>query len=260
MSQLYSIPEQAHILKQLNTVFQTYKSSKAEIRPHFMLTGPSGSGKSVNIQALAKQHKIDFIEINAAQLTCEGVSGNSLSKALAPLRELQEGLTVVFVDEFDKLFIRGSTNSELAHDTTLQVQNEFLKLLEADSTAVFGDYGKYINVDTSRVLYVFAGAFNGAQEVNQTKLKSFGIRTEFLGRVNLCFNMPPIEISTYMKVLENHPLIKAYLKVYKEFDFKKVVKDLKTLLEPQLEQNIIGLRLISSVIHNYFINELNKDK
>ena len=46
-----------------------------------------------------------FMEINGAQLTKEGTSGNSLSKALTPLLEMSEKLVICFVDEFDKLFI-----------------------------------------------------------------------------------------------------------------------------------------------------------
>ena len=67
---------------------------------------------------------------------------------------------VVFVDEFDKLFISTNSNSSVANEITVGVQNEFLKVLESPSTAVYGDYGKYIDVDISKVLFVFAGAFN----------------------------------------------------------------------------------------------------
>lgn len=256
MNQLFSIEEQKPVIDQLNILFETFKKSRAKIRPHFILTGPTGSGKSANISVLAKHHKLDFLEINAAQLTAEGIAGNSLSKALSPLKELQNSLTVVFVDEFDKLFIRGNSNSELGHDSTMQVQNEFLKVLESESTAVFGDYGKYVPVDTSNVLYVFAGSFNGAKDVDAAKLKTFGIRPEFLGRVNLTFSMPAIEFSSYCKVLENHSLLNEYLKLYSSFDKKAVLKELKQKLKEQYEENVIGLRIISSLIHNYFINKL----
>ena len=68
-----------------------------------------------------------MLEINAAQLTKEGTSGNSLSKALSPIMMLPANqLTIVFVDEFDKLFINGNMNSSLANEVTVGVQNEFL--------------------------------------------------------------------------------------------------------------------------------------
>ena len=71
----------------------------------------------------------------------------------------------MFVDEFDKLFISGNSNSSLANEVTVGVQNEFLKVLESPTTSVYGDYGKYYEVDISRVLFVFAGAFNNEEKI-----------------------------------------------------------------------------------------------
>lgn len=75
-------------------------------------------------------NELSFLEVNAAQITKEGISGNSLSKILSPLVNYSHTPIVVFVDEFDKLFINGNTNSQLANESTASVQNEFLKLLE----------------------------------------------------------------------------------------------------------------------------------
>ena len=75
--------------------------------------------------------------------------------------QLGNKLTVVFVDEFDKLFISGNSNDSAAHETTTGVQNEFLKVLEGGTASVFGDYGKYVPVQMNKVMFVFAGAFNG---------------------------------------------------------------------------------------------------
>jgi AAA+ superfamily predicted ATPase len=85
--------------KELNNILEIFKNSNCEIRPHFFLTGASGSGKSFTIQNLALKHKLGFVEINAAQLTKEGTSGNSLSKALTPLINLKNKPTIVFLDE-----------------------------------------------------------------------------------------------------------------------------------------------------------------
>lgn len=84
-------------------------------------------------------NELNFLEVNAAQITKEGISGNSLSKILSPLVNYSHTPIVVFVDEFDKLFINGNTNSQLANESTASVQNEFLKLLESDTTSVFGE-------------------------------------------------------------------------------------------------------------------------
>lgn len=148
---------QDKLIKEVNRIFQVFVNSNCKIRPHFILTGESGSGKSFTIKQLCDMNELSFLEVNAAQITKEGISGNSLSKILSPLVNYSHTPIVVFVDEFDKLFINGNTNSQLANESTASVQNEFLKLLESDTTSVFGDYGKYISVPIDNVLFVFAG-------------------------------------------------------------------------------------------------------
>lgn len=68
---------------EIGKILEIFKVSDCNIRPHFILTGDSGSGKSFIIKVLTQKYELGFLEINAAQLTKEGVSGNSLSKALS---------------------------------------------------------------------------------------------------------------------------------------------------------------------------------
>lgn len=79
---------QDKLIEEISRIFEIFKASECEIKPHFILTGQSGSGKSFTIRTMAKAHDLGFIEINAAQLTKEGTSGNSLSKALSPLIQM----------------------------------------------------------------------------------------------------------------------------------------------------------------------------
>lgn len=155
----------AKALAGIKRALQIFVKSDGAIRPHLIVSGESGSGKSHTIAAFCDEMKIPMLEINCAQLTKEGTSGNSLSKALSPLIHNGGRLQVVFCDEFDKLFISGNSNSSIAHETTLGVQNEFLKVIEGRSTAVYGDYGKYVDVPVDKVLFIFAGAFNGEQNL-----------------------------------------------------------------------------------------------
>ena len=74
-----------HGSDEIKNILNIFLNSKAGIRPHFMLAGPSGSGKTFTIKTLLKRLKIPLFEVNAAQLTKEGTSGNSLSKAMTPL-------------------------------------------------------------------------------------------------------------------------------------------------------------------------------
>lgn len=238
---------------QLNRLFEIFKGSQAELRPHFILTGPSGSGKSYIINELAQKHELSFLEINAAQLTKEGTSGNSLSKALSPLRESQHNLTVCFVDEFDKLFISGNSNSELAHEMTNGVQNEFLKVLENDLTSVFGDYGKYVNISVKNVLFVFAGAFNGEEDIDLDRLREIGVKTEFLGRVGLTFTTEKVTLERMIETMQESKLLADYLRLFPKEDPQEVKSILEDQIRSAYELNTLGYRLISTLIHQYFI-------
>lgn len=248
------LSEQIGVFEQLRTIAEIFKASEGEIRPHFFLTGPSGSGKSHIAELLATEEDLGFLEINAAQLTKEGTAGNSLSKALAPLREKGGIPTICFVDEFDKLFISGNNNSDLANEVTHGVQNEFLKVLEARTTSVFGDYGKYHQCSVENVLFVFAGAFNNEENLNLDRLREFGIKVEFLGRVGLIYNLPKLSLDSMRQALETSPLLAKYLRLYKGVDKGKVLQTIMPHIEAAYDKNTLGIRLINTLLHQYFIN------
>lgn len=247
------IKEQEKLIKELSKLVSIFEASEAELRPHFILTGPSGSGKSFNIAQIAEKFDLGFLEINAAQLTKEGTSGNSLSKAMSPLANMQQQLTICFVDEFDKLFISGNSNSNLAHESTNGVQNEFLKVLESDTASVFGDYGKYVNITVKNVLFVFAGAFNGEPDIDLDRLRELGIKTEFLGRVGLVFNTEKVSLESMIVTMKNSVQLDNYLKLFPDANRKQVEKDLAEELTKCYEQNTLGFRIITTLINQYFI-------
>lgn len=244
---------QDRVVKEIEKILEIFLASEGEIKPHFILTGQSGSGKTYAIKTLSEKMKINFIEINAAQLTKEGTSGNSLSKALTPLVNSAKRNTIVFVDEFDKLFISGNSNSSSAHETTLGVQNEFLKVLESERTSVFGDYGKYIEVDTSKVLFIFAGAFNNEEDVTIDKLRAFGVKTEFIGRVGLVYHMNKLKLEDLYLILENSELLSKYLKLFVDVNRKDVEEKIKSFLSENYEGNSLGARMVNTLVSQYFI-------
>lgn len=241
------------LIKETKNILQIFKASECAIRPHFILTGPSGSGKSATIQALAEEFDLGFIEINGAQLTKEGTSGNSLSKALSPLSGKAQLPTICFVDEFDKLFISGNSNDSCAHESTTGVQNEFLKVLEADTASVFGDYGKYVNIPIKNVLFIFAGAFNGEEDITIDRLREIGLKTEFLGRVGLVYNTKKLTLDDLYKIVDDAPLLTTYLALFENIQKEDVVLPIKAHLQKNYEMNTLGARLINTLIHQYFI-------
>ena len=242
------------LVNQVEKVFKIFKGSQCEIKPHFILTGPSGSSKTHTIKNLAEEHQLGYLEINAAQLTKEGTSGNSLSKALSPLLQRNGVPTVVFVDEFDKLFISGNSNDSCAHETTVGVQNEFLKVLEGDTACVYNDYGKYSNVSINNILFVFAGAFNGEEDITLDRLREIGLKTEFLGRVGIVFNSVKLTLTELYILVENNPLINQYCKLIRNSDEEKIKYLIKGYLASNYENNTIGARVINTLVHQYFIN------
>lgn len=243
----------------IRRILSIFATSEGAIRPHFIVTGPSGSGKSHTIQCLAEELGLPYFDINAAGLTKEGTAGNSLSKALTPLLTTGGQPTICFVDEFDKLFISGNTNSNLAHETTNGVQNEFLKVLEG-SASVFGDYGKYINVKTDKVLFVFAGAFNGEENIDLDRLRDFGIKTEFLGRVGLAYGLEKVTLDELRAILDKSTLLATYLQLFPEANKKDVSAKIMAVIEASYENNTLGVRLINTLIHQYFIQGGLKEK
>lgn len=244
---------QDKLITEVSKILQIFKASKCKIRPHFILTGSSGSGKSWTIKNLTQKHELAFLEINAAQLTKEGTSGNSLSKALSPLLQLGSKPCIVFVDEFDKLFISGNSNDSCAHETTTGVQNEFLKVLESDTASVFGDYGKYINASSANVLFIFAGAFNGEENIDLDRLRELGLKTEFLGRVGLVYNTKPLTLDDLFGILDNSELLTNYLNLFEDVDKEEIVYKLKAHIQKNYEMNTLGARYVNTLVNQYFI-------
>jgi ATP-dependent protease Clp ATPase subunit len=254
MEKLNELPVigQDKLVSELDKIISIFQASEGKIKPHFILTGESGSGKTFTINSLAVKYKLNFLEINAAQLTKEGTSGNSLSKALTPIINTQSALTIIFVDEFDKLFISGNSNDSAAHESTTGVQNEFLKLLEGRTTQVYGDYGKYVSVPLDKILFVFAGAFNGEEHITLDRLREIGIKTEFLGRVGLIYATKPLELDDLYAIVDKSDLLDKYCKLFDE-DFEKVALYIKGYIQRFHERNTLGARMINTLIQQYFI-------
>lgn len=235
-------------IEQLSRIFEIHQTSNGLIRPHHFLVGPSGSGKTYNVEAICDGLMMPMVVINCAQLTKEGLSGNSLSKALAPISQSGMAPMVVLLDEFDKLFIRGNNNNELADDSTTSIQNELLKVLEGKTTSVYtGNYGQYADISIDHCLFVFAGAWNGEPDIDLDRLRAFGVKTELLGRVGLIYGMNKVKLEELLKAVETSELLDNYCKLFEGTDRKKVVTD-------NYDLNTIGYRQIAALMHQYFIN------
>lgn len=235
-------------IKKILTVF---RDSKATIRPHFFLTGSSGSGKTYITETLCKQLDLQVISVNAASLTKEGVSGSSLSRMLTPLLNNAHNPVVCIVDEFDKLFNAGK---EDRHDSTTSVQDEFLTALEGTAT-IAADYGKFLSTKTNNVLFIFAGAFGGSEITTIAQLKQMAIRDEFLGRVSLVYHLPKVSLHNMKLILQSSILLRNYIELNGlENSRSTIVEEIFQKIKEQYDINTIGVRLINMCIHTYFID------
>lgn len=234
--------------KQITKILQVYTSSSGAVRPHFFLTGATGSGKTHTITKLADEFGINIINVNSAQLTSEGIAGNSISKALTGLADYQNTPVIVFFDEFDKAI---ASDAEVTSGT---VQQEVLKLLEDDTTEVFGNYGKYNRVQVSNVLFVFAGSFAGTEFDSLSDLLDHNVRPELLGRVGLHFHVERANLEELLNLVKKSKLIEEYCQLFSGITQMKAVSDISNELEAQFVNNVIGIRIINSLTHQYFIN------
>ena len=246
----FIFPQQETVAHQIRTALKVFAQSEAEIRPHFHLTGPSGSGKSYLLKILAEELSLPIIELNAAQLTAEGLSGNSLSKALRELRLHWNTPNLIFVDEFDKLFQR---NGEHTEGFRSMVQDEFLAALESDTTQIFTDYGKYEPVKISNSLFVFAGAYSNQKIHSLKELREAGLRTEFVGRVPLVYATTEIPLQELTCMVPKLKLFREYLRLAPGQEVIHTNAIIRLLNEQNKDLNI-GIRLLNSCVHQHFMS------
>lgn len=244
------LPEQQDAAQRINHYCTILKYSDGAIRPNFFLIGETGSGKTHTVRSVVDELNLDYIEVNAASITREGHSGNSLTKALGQLKFTQHNPTVVFVDEFDKTIL-GS--SGYAHDSTADLQYEFLKLLEDGTVDLFADYGKYVKASVSKCLFIFAGTFNGADVQELDDLAQFGIRSEFLGRVGQMVVTERATLDSLLDMVPNHKLLTGYLALFPKVPKDKAVEGIQDIIEARFDDARIGVRMVDSAVHDFFL-------
>lgn len=233
--------------KKIEKIINVYMQSKGAIRPHTFISGPSGSGKTYTVEAVAEKHGVKVLHVNSAQITNEGLAGNSLSKTLVGLKEYQKAPVVVFFDEFDKVL------EQDASLTAGNVQNEVLKMLEDPETEVIGDYGHYVRVSTENVLFFFAGSFGGAHLEHSTDLLEHGMRPELHGRIPIHVHVQKPSLEAILRGIQQSTLLKEYAQIEEGKNYADCVNAISSRAAEVYENTLIGMRLINALIHEYFI-------